>query len=268
MNITPSSDDVLRQNQYKNAAKLNARILIHERFSRAAESWDAFILSNLQISSGETVLELGCGNASQTRHNRKAYPASLRYFLADFSLGMLQEAIPELKGDHRFSFSAQDAQALAFPLASFDCITANHMLYHVPNIMLGLQEIKRLLKPGGRLMAATNGLGHMQDLDQLVQDFFSGSPRFHGFHSRFTLEEGVELVRSVFGNCTVKIYPSDLWVTQAQPLTDYVMSLEGMAENPASQNPKVLTRYIQELIDAKGGIRIRKSTGLLLAEKS
>ena len=89
MNLSPASDDSLRQNQYRDATNLNARIRIHRLFSRAAESWDDFVLSNLHLSPGETVLELGCGNASQTRQNRNAYPDSLNYCLADYSLGMM-----------------------------------------------------------------------------------------------------------------------------------------------------------------------------------
>lgn len=267
MHITPASDDALRKDQYKTASNLNARIRLHQLFSTATESWDSFILANLQLSPGETVLELGCGNASQTRNNRGAYPASLRYFLADFSFGMLQEAVTDLEQDSCFSFSVQDAQALAFPDGAFDCITANHMLYHVPDIMLALQEIKRLLKPGGRLLAATNGHGHMQDLDQVVQGLFPAGLLLHTFHSRFNLEEGMDLIKSAFGNCTLKTYLSDLWVTEAQPLTNYVMSLDGILTNQISGAPQELTDYFQRLIDAEGGIKIRKFTGLLLATK-
>jgi ubiquinone/menaquinone biosynthesis C-methylase UbiE len=267
MNTRPASDEALRQSQYSNAANLNARIRIHQQFSTAVESWDDFILSNLHFHPGQTVLELGCGNASQTRHNRGAYPALLHYLLADFSFGMMQEAISELNEDARFSFSVQDAQALALPADSFDFISANHMLYHVPDIKLALREIHRLLKPGGRLMAATNGRGQMHDLDQLVVSFYPGSKELHTFHSRFNLEEGLRLVKSVFGNCSLKPYISDLWVTEAQPLTDYVLSLDGFLNSPTSQNPHELTRYFQKFIDLEGGIKIRKSTGLLLATK-
>ena len=267
MTHLPANNDTLRQNQYQDASNLNARIRIHQCFSTAAETWDSFILSNLQLSPCETVLELGCGNASQTRHNRNAYPASLHYILADFSFGMLQEAVSELIKDTRFSFSVQDAQALAFPDESFDCITANHMLYHVPDIRLALQEIKRLLKPGGRLMAATNGRGHMQDLDELLQAVLPGSPRLHAVYSRFTLEEGADLIMSVFGNCSLHPYPSDLWITEAEYLTDYVLSLYGIKNNPISLNSQELTQNFQRLIDAEGGIKIRKSSGLLLAVK-
>ncbi|HSN93655.1 MAG TPA: class I SAM-dependent methyltransferase [Anaerolineaceae bacterium] len=267
MQTTPTSDNALQSSQYKTAVNLKARIRLHQRFSTAAESWDSFVLKNLKLSPGEIVLELGCGNASQTRNNRTAFPASLRYFLVDFSYGMLQEAVSELEQDSRFHFSVQDAQALAFSDGTFDCITANHMLYHVPDIALALREIKHLLNPGGRLMAATNGQGHMRDLDQLLQGLFPASSPLHIFHSCFTLEEGLDLVKTVFGNATLKIYPSDLWVTEAQPLTDYVMSLERFSYEQASCPPQELTDYFQRIIDAKGGIKIRKSTGLLLATK-
>ncbi len=267
MKPSPASDAALRQGQYKDATNLNARILIHQHFSRAAESWDDFILRNLQLSTGQTVLELGCGNASQTRHNRWAYPESLQYYLVDFSLGMLQEAFSEMHGDARLFFTVQDAQALAFPPNSFDLITANHMLYHVPDIGLALREIHRLLKPGGRLLAATNGQGHMQDLDELLETFAPSSRRLHTFHSRFTLEGGPDLVKEIFGNCSLQAYTSDLWVTQAQPLTDYVLSLEGIETNTILSNARELTSYFQKLIDAEGGIRIRKSSGLLVAVK-
>ncbi len=267
MDHSTVSDDTLRQSQYRDASNLNARIRIHKLFTVAAESWEDFILSNLQLSPGEVVLELGCGNASQTRHNRGAYPSSLCYFLADFSFGMIQEAIQELHTDSRFAFSVQDAQALAFSEGNFDCITANHMLYHVPGIQAALLEIYRLLKPGGRLIAATNGRDHMWDLDQLLQSVLPGNPRLHFFHSRFTLEDGTGMIMSVFGNCWLRPYPSELWVTEAEPLTDYVMSLGGIHDIPVSINSKELTLNFQKLIDSDGGIRIHKSSGLLLAVK-
>lgn len=267
MQKTPGSDNALRENQYNTSANLNARIRLHQRFSTASESWENFILDNLQLCPGETVLELGCGNASQTRNNRGSYPDTLRYFLADFSYGMLLEAVSELDQDARFAFSVQDAQALAFPDATFDCITANHMLYHVPDIKLALSEIYRLLKPGGRLMAATNGHRHMQDLDRLLSAFSPETPRLHAVHSRFTLEDGAQLITAVFGNCYLQPYFSELWVTEAQALTEYVLSMEGIRFNAINLNPQQLTAYFQKLIKSDGGIRIRKSSGLLLAVK-
>jgi ubiquinone/menaquinone biosynthesis C-methylase UbiE len=58
------------------------------------------------------------------------------------------------------------ADAAWIPLAdgSMDAVIANHMLYHVSDRRRALAEIHRLLRPGGRLYATTNGLGHMAEL--------------------------------------------------------------------------------------------------------
>jgi SAM-dependent methyltransferase len=48
--------------------------------------------------------------------------------------------------------SAGDLEALAFPDASFDVALANEVLEHVPDDRAALAEIRRVLRPGGRLL--------------------------------------------------------------------------------------------------------------------
>ena len=61
-----------------------------------------------------------------------------------------------------------DVQALPFEDASFDCVAANWVLYHVPDLDLGVRELARVLRPGGRLVAATLGDANMQELWDLL----------------------------------------------------------------------------------------------------
>jgi SAM-dependent methyltransferase len=72
-----------------------------------------------------------------------------------------------------------DVQALPFPDASFDCAVAAWMLYHVADLRRGLSELARVLRPGGRLVATTNG---ERNLPELWDRFGSRSWRQHTFN--------------------------------------------------------------------------------------
>ena len=57
-----------------------------------------------------------------------------------------------------------DVQQLGFADAEFDAAVAAWMLYHVPDLDRGLGELSRVLRPGGALVAITNGVEHLADL--------------------------------------------------------------------------------------------------------
>ena len=62
-----------------------------------------------------------------------------------------------------FTTAGLDIQHIPFSEASFDVIIGNHMLYHVPDHPKVFGGIRRLLKPGGRFYASTNGQTHQQN---------------------------------------------------------------------------------------------------------
>src|SRR5215210_5060005 len=99
------------------------------------------------------------------RENGERIPAGWTVALADLSVGMLEEARRQLRAPpRRFGLVNLDAQALPFALASVDAVIANHMLYHVPDRQRAYAEIRRALRPGGHLYAATNGGNSMREL--------------------------------------------------------------------------------------------------------
>ncbi len=61
-----------------------------------------------------------------------------------------------------------DVESLPYPDESFDCVVANWVLYHLPDLALGVREVARVLRPGGRLVAATLGDGNMRELWELI----------------------------------------------------------------------------------------------------
>jgi len=96
--------------------------------------------------SGRT-LEIGAGLGEHLRWetNRAGYVAlELREEMAD----RLRRAHPDVEvvvGDCQ--------ERLPFPDASFDRVLAVHVLEHLPNLPAALVEARRLLRPGGRLVA-------------------------------------------------------------------------------------------------------------------
>jgi SAM-dependent methyltransferase len=83
-----------------------------------------------------------------------------------------------------------DVQDLSFGDGEFDCAVAAWMLYHVADLDRALSELRRVLRPGGRLVAVTNGRDHMRELRRLAGEW--------AWQSRFRREEAVELLERHF----------------------------------------------------------------------
>lgn len=96
-----------------------------------------------------------------------------------------------------------DVQALPFADEQFDCVVAAWMLYHVTDLDLGLSELARVLRPGGRLIAATNSERHLGELWSLV-----GHERWD---LPFTAENGEEILARHFAE--VHSRPVEAWLT-------------------------------------------------------
>jgi SAM-dependent methyltransferase len=138
-----------------------------------------------------------------------------------------------------------DVQSLPFPDASFDCAVAAWMLYHVPDVDLGIAELARVLRPGGRLVAATNGADHWDGLRELLTD--------RRGELCFSAENGADLLSRRFSrverrDCTGWIVFPDR--AAAQAFADASMSLSG------------------ELPDCDGSLRVRRSPYVFVADKS
>ena len=222
------------------------------------------MFKRIDFQPGMRVLEVGCGTGEFWRAIQDLLPQEISITVADLSIGMVEESRSGLAGDLRFQFITLDAQQISLPGHSFDMILANHMLYHVPLMEVAIAEFRRVLKPMGKLCAATNGIGHLAELHQLIQT--TGQLPIQAESAlRFGLENGAGYLLGAFESVKRMDYLDGLWVTEAQPLMNYLQSMWWAASMPESQMAK-LNEEILRRIQVDGGIKIRKSIGILLAE--
>jgi len=122
---------------------------LHFRWKRAA-------VRRLGLRPGESVLDVCGGTADLALRAAKRLGMSGRAVVCDFNRPMMEAGRTKSGRDRHgeiISFVQGDAERLPFPDASFDAVTVGFGLRNLVDLDRGLDEIFRVLKPGGRLSA-------------------------------------------------------------------------------------------------------------------
>lgn len=249
--------------QYQNASNISARIRLHEMYSQNQTGWFPWIYHNCKITDDMRILEIGCGDGTLWNENMAKLPQNISAVLSDISEGMLRDVRRRIGSDSRFSFQAFDCHRIPFVSDSFDLVIANHVLFYCDDIAKVCREVSRILVPGGRFLCSTYGASHMQEITALVQEFdsriqLSGD----ALYARFGLENGAEILAPYFSDISTRLYDDALYVTDAAPLIEYILSCHG------NQNQYLLERYqdFRRFVEKKTlkGFHITKSAGLFI----
>jgi len=262
-----SDQTYLLNDQYKDAAQLEARVQLHLLYSTNKYGWQQWCFDQYALPAAATVLELGCGPAYLWKTNLNRLPTDWHVTLSDFSAGMLKQAKRNLGvRATAFRFEIIDAQAIPFEANTFDAVIANHMLYHVPDRSHALAEMRRVLKPGGQVYLATNGLNHLRGLNQLEQRF---DPAINfgwgGASKSFSLDKGGVEVTQFFANVRIVRYEDELNVTEAEPLVNYILSMTSATE--VKNRRDELQQFIERELTEHGVIHISKDSGMFIGSK-
>ena len=250
--------------QYASDVNLSARQAIY-RFQQPAVRVSAWALDLAKLGGDERVADIGCGNGLHLAELRRREHRGVVTGM-DLSPGMLAAARSRA-GSH-VVLIAGDAQRLPFADASFDCLLAMHMLYHVPDRDLAICEIRRALRPGGVALALTNSHHHLEGLNEMVGSVLhaitGADPAALRAYLRFSSESGVEELQRHFSEVERHDARSELVVTEVQPIVDYVASM-GSVGTPIRGEAGPVLREVEQrvraIIEAKGAFRIRTDVG-------
>jgi SAM-dependent methyltransferase len=169
--------------QYETEANLAARKAVYAR-SEGPSALDA-AFDAVAEAMPKCVLEVGGGEGELAERIVVELGADL--------VGVDQsERMVEIQRTKGLDARVADAQDLPFGDEEFDVVLAAWMLYHLPDRDRALAEIARVLRPGGRLVAATNAVDHMEEL----WDLAGREPSIRRF--TFRSENGEEALRRHF----------------------------------------------------------------------
>lgn len=260
-------NDSMIKEQYKNSINLSARLNLH-KFNTNKLDWNVWFFDKMKIPSQCRILELGCGNGIFWQKNSDKISEYWDIVLSDFSEGMLRSAKENIQRDD-IKYEIIDIQDIPYEDNSFDIIIARHMLYHAPDLDRALSEVRRVLKPGGRFYASTNGKGHMQELTDLIRSYIKDMD-YDPFKAiiKFQLENGSEILRRYFQAVEVEDFAGQIVVQQAEPVVSYIASIFD-AETLLSDEQKVeqLHQFVQKEIDRTGELKITTWAGMLQGSK-
>ena len=252
--------DYLRDVQYASTTKLDARSFLHRTYATSPVPLAVFEARLIEWPAGAAVLECGCGSGAFWTNAQ--LPRSLRVTLTDLSPGMIDAALAaaEASGFGDVRAEVCDVQALPFDDETFDVVIANHMLYHVPDPDRAVAELARVVRRDGVVLAATNGYGHMREINEALAEVFGDHGE--GLYEVFGIESGEARLREQFASIVWHAFDNDLVVDDPTAVVEYGLSFppgeHATEEQRASFVDAVARRFVN------GRLRIRTRAGVFV----
>jgi SAM-dependent methyltransferase len=255
--------------QYGDAERLRIRREAHERYSeRPAGDFFTWVLSHLALAAGARVLDVGCGDGA---YHPALLAADARVVGLDASGGMLREARERTAG--RGGLVRAEAERLPFDDDSCDAGMANHVLYHVVDRVGALRELRRVVRPGGRLVLVTNARDFARELyvvhgEVARERGLSAAP---GPFERFHLDH-LRLVRSVLAGARVVRRENAFRFPSAEAAARYYATgpVDALMDPPADgshRGPLVraFAERVRDIVAREGCFRVGKTVGCFVA---
>jgi len=153
---------------YEDVAESEKAARVGEVFDRVAERydlmndlmslglhrvWKSFAIELARPRPGERVLDVASGSGDLAKALARRVAPGGEVWLTDVNRSMLQRGRDRLLDSGALAPAVQcDAERLPFPAAYFDCVSVGFGLRNMTHKDAALEEMVRVLKPGGRLL--------------------------------------------------------------------------------------------------------------------
>ena len=134
--------------------------------------WARVLIDLVGVEPGDAVLDVATGPGTVARMAAVRAGTPGRVAGVDLSGPMLEVARkkPAEHGAAPIEFVQRPADDLQLPDGSFDVVLCQQGLQFFPDQIAALREMRRVLKPGGRVGIAVWAKGYGRDIDQVLSE--------------------------------------------------------------------------------------------------
>jgi ubiquinone/menaquinone biosynthesis C-methylase UbiE len=254
--------------QYGTTDRLAARIEAHARFSERTDDFFAWALDRLDPRQGDLVLDVGCGTGA---YHPELCARGVRAVLGLDPSPAMVAASQRQANAQRLPVISTLGHAEHLPLADavYVQVMANHVFFFIADQRAALREMRRVLRPSGRVMLVTNAVDHSLRLHELHEQ----AARTLGYVPttrvmvRFHLDH-LPLVHEVFPTVQRFERPDAfLFPTAESAVRYYATGIVDAIEDPpadGSHRPaleQLVGEKIAQLVSREGFFRVPKTAG-------
>ncbi len=155
-------------NEFKNCSAHSAELFGDTRDYWWHDDFIEMVARNWGLEAVRTVLDVGCGVGHWTRKLARVLPGAVQVIGVDREELWVAKAAQRAIAtgfSQRFQYRIGLAESLPFDDGTFDLVTCQTLLMHVPDAEHVLREMLRVTRPGGLVLAAeaTNVAGPLVD---------------------------------------------------------------------------------------------------------
>ena len=137
-------------------------------------AWRKDTMKRMAVKKGESALDVCCGTADWAIALAEAVGSTGSVYGLDFSKNMLKIGQDKVtaRGLHQIKLVHGNAMDLPFEDNSFDYVTIGFGLRNVPDYLKTLQEMQRVVKPGGKVVCLETSQPEMPVFRQFYYAYF------------------------------------------------------------------------------------------------
>ncbi|MGL4521762.1 MAG: demethylmenaquinone methyltransferase [Bacilli bacterium] len=201
------------------------------------DKWRSDVMKVMKVKEGSSALDLCCGTADWTLALGTAVGEKGKVIGLDFSKGMLsigQQKIEKANANH-CSLQWGNAMELPFEDASFDYVTIGFGLRNVPDRHKVIQEMYRVVKPGGLVVCL-----------ETSQPTFPGYRQGYYFYFKYLMP--------ILGKVFAKSYKEYVWLHESSASFPGAKELQSDFEDKGFSNV-FFKRYTMGVVAAHFAVK-------------